>query len=432
MVDSVKQYNLAGVAANVELGKQGPVIDGSSAGSVATGYSVYFDGTDALTLDSSSWPDLDIGYNEFVLEGWVRYDQWDDTTQLIVGNGYGRAAPDNDLADNIQLRLTRDDISNPNASTDPVLMGVIYENPNGYSVKSDKLSPGVFYHFAFVKWHGGSGVPYTGTKELRMYINGTLQGTTDVSTSLGGSANGPQVSQAGYNLTVGGRKNSNGTVTTPFKGYVSNLHLVIGSPLYTANFIAPTSPLTFTTGSEFLIAKDSTFVDNGPKNFSITDGGAEITNVSPFTVSTSGISFKTSAGSLIPIAIAEGTDPTHAVALSQLGTADSGKLAYITTQVSYDSGTVAIGNAAANAYIHSVTVEKTAGNWVGADSSTEITVGDSSNNSRLFEGFDPAVQNTSEVDHKYTSATTINAYVTQGGASSGSAKVTIWYSGTID
>ena len=30
MVDSVKQYNLAGVAANVELGKQGPVIDASS------------------------------------------------------------------------------------------------------------------------------------------------------------------------------------------------------------------------------------------------------------------------------------------------------------------------------------------------------------------------------------------------------------------
>jgi hypothetical protein len=144
------------------------------------------------------------------------------------------------------------------------------------------------------------------------------------------------------------------------------------------------------------------------------------------------ISFKDSNGNLSVVAVAEGTDPTHAVALSQLGVADSGKLAYLTTQVSYDSGTVQLGNAAANAYIHSVTVEKTAGNWVGADSSTEITVGDSGNNSRLFEGFDPAVQNTSEVDHKYTSATTINAYVTQGGASSGSAKVTIWYSGTID
>ncbi len=144
------------------------------------------------------------------------------------------------------------------------------------------------------------------------------------------------------------------------------------------------------------------------------------------------ISFKDNAGNLSVVAVAEGTDPTHAVSLSQLGVADSGKLAYITAQVSYDSGTVALGNAAANAYIHSVTVEKTAGNWVGADSSTEITVGDSGNNSRLFEGFDPSVQNTSETDHKYSTTTTINAYVTQGGASAGSAKVTVWYSGTID
>ncbi len=35
MVDSVKQYNLAGVAANVELGKQGSIIVGSDAGAIS-------------------------------------------------------------------------------------------------------------------------------------------------------------------------------------------------------------------------------------------------------------------------------------------------------------------------------------------------------------------------------------------------------------
>jgi len=143
------------------------------------------------------------------------------------------------------------------------------------------------------------------------------------------------------------------------------------------------------------------------------------------------ISFKDKNDALTVVAVAEGTDPEHAVALSQLGSASLGKLSYLTAQVSYDSGTVALGNASADTYIHSVVVEKTAGNWTGADSSTEITVGDSGDNARLFSGFDPSVQNTSEVDHVYASATTINAYVTQGGASAGTATVTIWYSGTI-
>ena len=35
MVDSVKQYNLAGVATSVELGKQGPVIDASNTSVIA-------------------------------------------------------------------------------------------------------------------------------------------------------------------------------------------------------------------------------------------------------------------------------------------------------------------------------------------------------------------------------------------------------------
>jgi hypothetical protein len=248
-----------------------------------TTYSVYFDGADALSLDSSTSPDLNIGYNQFCLEGWVKYDQWDDSTELILGNGYGTPPPLSDIQDTIQIRLSRANTSIGDSNTDPVLMGVIYENPDAYSVKSNKLLANTWYHFAFVKWHADDEIPYTGTKELRMYIDGVLQGNTDISFSIGGSPNGPQVSAAGYDLTLGGRKNSSGVVTLAYAGYVSNFRMVIGDPVYTSNFTAPTSPLLSIANTEFLLAKKSTLIDVGPKLFTVNNSGAIVSTVSPFT-----------------------------------------------------------------------------------------------------------------------------------------------------
>ena len=144
------------------------------------------------------------------------------------------------------------------------------------------------------------------------------------------------------------------------------------------------------------------------------------------------ISFKDKDNELTSLAIAEGVDPEHGVALSQLDAATEAKLSYVTTTVDYDSGTVAVGNVSANTYVHSVNVETGVGNWTDADANTEITVGDTSNASRLFSGFDPGAQVTIDDGHLYTSTDTISIVVTQGGASAGSAKVTILYSGTIN
>ena len=171
------------------------------------------------------------------------------------------------------------------------------------------------------------------------------------------------------------------------------------------------------------------------KNYGITGVGAvvELGKKGPVIDGSSAdeIAFKDKNGNASVITVAEGVDPEHAVALSQLQAATADKVAYITTTVNYDSGTVAVGNVSANTHVHSVSVEKGAGNWVGADANTEITVGDAGNAARLFSGFDPAVQVTIDSGHMYTSADTISIVVTQGGASSGTAKVTIWYSGSI-
>ena len=147
---------------------------------------------------------------------------------------------------------------------------------------------------------------------------------------------------------------------------------------------------------------------------------------------TSVISLKDKDDNLESIAIGQGTDATHAVTQTQLDGANSQKLQYIKTSVNYNSGTVAIGTAAANTRVQSVVVEKGAGNWTSHNDTTEIVVGDSGDTDRLFNGFDPdGGQFKIENYNLYASETAISAIVTQGGASGGSATVTVYYTGTI-
>ena len=102
------------------------------------------------------------------------------------------------------------------------------------------------------------------------------------------------------------------------------------------------------------------------------------------------ISFKDNADALESVAIANGTDATHGVNKSQLDDISSTKLSKSQTTVAFNSGTTSVGTFAANSIIHRVVVEKTAGNWTDANSTTEITVGDASDDDRLFSGFEPA------------------------------------------
>lgn len=129
-------------------------------------------------------------------------------------------------------------------------------------------------------------------------------------------------------------------------------------------------------------------------------------------------------------AIANGTASSHAVTKAQLDDIVTPKLSISKTTVAYNSGTTALGTTDSNTIVHSVTIEK-ATNWSSADSSTEITVGDSGDVDRLFAGFDHTSQVKVDPKYKYTSATTINAIVTAGGASSGTATVVLIYSGNL-
>ena len=173
------------------------------------------------------------------------------------------------------------------------------------------------------------------------------------------------------------------------------------------------------------------------KNYGIAGAGATIELGKQGAVidatNSSLISFKDKDGALNKLHIGNGTASSHAVTKAQLDVSSSQKLSYISATVNYDGGTTSLGTAAANTTIQKVVVEKGTGNWTGHNDTTEITVGDDADNDRLFFGFDPdGGQFIFDNDHTYASSTALLVYITQGGASAGTASVKVFYSGTIE
>jgi hypothetical protein len=73
-------------------------------------------------------------------------------------------------------------------------------------------------------------------------------------------------------------------VTGVCTGNISNLRIVKGTAVYTANFIPPTQPLTNISGTSLLTCQNSTLIDNSTNNFAITSfGQAQPIAVTPFT-----------------------------------------------------------------------------------------------------------------------------------------------------
>jgi hypothetical protein len=62
-----------------------------------------------------------------------------------------------------------------------------------------------------------------------------------------------------------------------FQGYISNLRIVKGTALYTANFGVPNAPLTAVSGTQLLTLQNATIVDNSTNAYTITNNGSVTT-----------------------------------------------------------------------------------------------------------------------------------------------------------
>lgn len=68
-----------------------------------------------------------------------------------------------------------------------------------------------------------------------------------------------------------------------FNGYISNMRMVVGTAVYTANFTPPTAALTAITNTQLLTCQSNRFVDNSSNAFALTRAGdTSIQAFSPF------------------------------------------------------------------------------------------------------------------------------------------------------
>lgn len=129
--------------------------------------------------------------------------------------------------------------------------------------------------FSFNTWHHYA-VTRSGNT-FRMFVNGVLENTQTFSGS--------------YNAGLGGLRSGWSTwdgVNGYFTGYTSNLRLVKGTAVYTANFTPSTTPLTAIANTSLLTCQSNRFIDNSTNNFAITvSGNTSINSFDPFIPNTS-------------------------------------------------------------------------------------------------------------------------------------------------
>jgi hypothetical protein len=217
-------------------------------------WSNYFDGTgDYLSVPRST--DFLPGANvDFTFEVWFYPTATPGGATNVVGLGEFGTNADWHMGVNSSLQLTF----------------YLQSTTTTYTNSTQALTLNQWNHLAISR----SG---TGSNNLKLFVNGVSQ-SFSVNNTLVGTGTNP--------LTIGA---DNGGDEGNITGYLSNLRLVNGQGLYTANFTPTTSPLTTTSQSvtasnvELLTLQSNRFIDNSSNAATITrNGDVSIQTFSPF------------------------------------------------------------------------------------------------------------------------------------------------------
>jgi hypothetical protein len=248
-------------------------------------YSAYFDGTgDYLTVPTNAA--LDFGTGDFTIEMWVNFSALSTSRMLL-----DRWASGNGGSWQIYWRATGTSISFlVGAST------VLLQDPSGSNIVANTWN-----HVAVTR--SGS--------TNRLFINGTQVASATNSTSLTST----------LPLAVGTQVT---TLTNYFQGYISNVRIVKGTALYTANFTPSTTPLTAVSGTSLLICNSRTFVDGSANPLTVNSfGDTAPRTFSPFipTYTVSSYSAASLGGSgYFPGGTSYLSGPSSAIPINNFGT----------------------------------------------------------------------------------------------------------------
>ena len=201
-------------------------------------WSGYFDGTgDYASFSPTSA--LNAGTGDFTLEFWTLHL----TSSTYQGYYYGGAVG------SINFRRTSSNT-----------IELAHDGITSVLITSTTIPANQWVHVAVTRNSG----------TVRIFINGVSGGSVTYTgnfNSTGGTGTIGSITPSIYNLN----------------GYISNLRLITGTALYTANFTPPTAQLTAVSGTQLLTCQSSTFVDNSTNAFTITAAGdARPQQFSPF------------------------------------------------------------------------------------------------------------------------------------------------------
>jgi hypothetical protein len=232
----------------------------------AVGGSEFFNGSTGY-LSTPTNAAFDFGTGDLTMEAWIYIT---GAPAAYLGTYGGIVVSKN--TDNVNLGFYLFLTATSTAGFTGVGFTQYYSVPNAESIsRSFTFAQNTWYHLAVSKQSGS----------VKLFINGTQQGATATFTQS------QLVSTA--QVTTGGQSFSGG-YNYYFPGNISNLRIVKGTAVYTANFTPPTAPLTAITNTSLLITgtgqgmfNNATFVDQGPNALTVTATGAPVySGRSPF------------------------------------------------------------------------------------------------------------------------------------------------------
>jgi hypothetical protein len=239
-------------------------INNTTQGSVtpySPSWSTYFDGTGDEVLAPNT--PANFGSSNFTAECWVMFTSNTAGYQSVMGNqGSGDG----------QGWIIYTETNNR--------LYFAYSTTNsGWAASIDTgvtPSVGVWTHLAVVR--NGTAITF--------YVNGVASGTP-ISTSSAIASPTGNFRIGRYPYFPGGAR----TITA----WISNVRLVNGTAVYTANFTPPTSPLTAISNTSLLTSQSNRFRDASLNGYTITVGGnPAVQDFSPFAPARPGISYNQS------------------------------------------------------------------------------------------------------------------------------------------
>ena len=218
-------------------------------------YSNYWDGTGDSLAVTGNGSVVNFGTGDFTIETWFYANTLSPQFLILDTCPGGVVSPTN----RIYLDVTSDG-------------SIRYVTFQGASVLitsgAGAVKAAQWAHVALVKFNN----------QTKLYLNGTQVGSTYADTlNYPAQTNRPILCANGYD---GG---SYGTT-----GYLSNLRIVKGTAMYTANFTPPTQPLTAVANTSLLTCRSNQLVDLSTNAYTMTKtGDVAVSSFDPFTPNTS-------------------------------------------------------------------------------------------------------------------------------------------------